>query len=857
MGVREVYASDLLPTAYVFLKAVLEYPKWLVDNNLHEQFLKDLARWGNWITEKLKEEMKEFYDEDVAVYIGTWEVKCPHCGRYTPLVGNWWLARVKDNKGGYKRIAWFTFKSGEVEIVDLKERSKIAKVEGNKVKVGNEVFHVPEKNIDPRRSHARCLYCGNVLPGKGDKWYVKESIREWNENYEKYLKGEINLEELKNSKARPRILVRVKVKDKDLKFEPATEEDQEKLWKAAEKLREMWGDPDIPAEDIPSYERRQLMICSTMGACKFFKLFNPRQLLTLVKLVKLIREVGKIIEEEKEEKWGDANHSVYAEIIATYLALALCKYADFNSISTRWNPGWLKFEESLSTRGIAILWSWCDSSPLARFTGTWVRNLENISTGLAYLIPSLSNNHSVIKVLLNNSTEAFSLENNGFNVIVTDPPYKDDVPYTELSDFYYVWLKRALSDIEDVGGMKVLKPKFLKDAFFDEFGMEIETQWKHFADKEISEAKGREKYFGEGVGTFEHFKKLLSQAFKNMTNSLKDSGLLVTYYAHTSPEAWAALLEAGWKNAGLRVTTTWPVLTELSERVTGRGKASLDVSIVVVWRKGVGGSKLIGEVRKEALEECSEVAREAWFKGHSGLNLLIYTMGCVLSKFTQYKYENLVGFNGKIDDLISKYIFPTTVEVLLRALVGPATLKKLSSVSTLYLASKILSPGEPPRTLDKDRALILSVMSGMDLNEFIKHKVLERSKGGKKAEYVLLEPCGTNKVKALRELLKEKELDPQNPKPRNALDVLHLMEYYALKSTSKDEFLEKLKVLKDKNPAAYDEALVLVEALCKILIEEELEAKVIKEVAKILGTDCRIVSSKDRRFLSLESFVKK
>ena len=98
LGVREVYASDLLPVAYVFLKAVLEYPKWLVENNLHEQFLKDLEKWGNWITERLKEEMKDYYDEDVAVYIGTWEVKCPHCGRYTPLVGNWWLARVKDNK---------------------------------------------------------------------------------------------------------------------------------------------------------------------------------------------------------------------------------------------------------------------------------------------------------------------------------------------------------------------------------------------------------------------------------------------------------------------------------------------------------------------------------------------------------------------------------------------------------------------------------------------------------------------------------------------------------------------------------------------------------------------------------------
>ena len=96
-------AVELLPTAYIFLKAVLEYPL-----KYGEQLVKDVEKWGNWITEQLRKDplIQQLYEPDVAVYIGTWEIKCPHCGKWTPIVGNWWLARVKDSSGKYKRLAW-------------------------------------------------------------------------------------------------------------------------------------------------------------------------------------------------------------------------------------------------------------------------------------------------------------------------------------------------------------------------------------------------------------------------------------------------------------------------------------------------------------------------------------------------------------------------------------------------------------------------------------------------------------------------------------------------------------------------------------------------------------------------------
>ncbi|MEM0368684.1 MAG: DUF1156 domain-containing protein, partial [Desulfurococcaceae archaeon] len=107
LGVGRVVACELLPSAVVFLRAVIEYPKWVADNKLEKDFVRDVEEAGKWITEELRRDpdINELYDDDTAVYIGTWEVKCPFCGKYTPLIGNWWLARVK-NKKGYEALAW-------------------------------------------------------------------------------------------------------------------------------------------------------------------------------------------------------------------------------------------------------------------------------------------------------------------------------------------------------------------------------------------------------------------------------------------------------------------------------------------------------------------------------------------------------------------------------------------------------------------------------------------------------------------------------------------------------------------------------------------------------------------------------
>ena len=131
--------------------------------------------------------------------------------------------------------------------------------------------------------------------------------------------------------ARPRLLVKVKVRGGDLKFEPCDGKDQEKLEIAEEEVGKLIesGDVDIPREKLAPYGTTGIggyLQPINYGMPEWFQVFNPRQLLTLVKLVKLIREAGKLIEQKKiGEGLSKEEAFKYAEAVVTYLTLALLK----------------------------------------------------------------------------------------------------------------------------------------------------------------------------------------------------------------------------------------------------------------------------------------------------------------------------------------------------------------------------------------------------------------------------------------------------------------------------------------------------------------------------------------------------
>jgi putative DNA methylase len=857
-----VTACDLLPVGYVFLKAVLEYPA-----KYGRKLVDDVKRWGEWITQRLKEDplIKELYDEDVAVYIGSWEVKCPHCGRWTPLVGNWWLARVKGKKG-YERLAWMEPKivgeKVEIEVVDLNKMLgsgplKGAEVKGAIVKAAGKQFKVPESNIEARRETATCLLCHQPImqidPQTG-KHYTEtknlpEDVKERLKGYVKFALELYNKGMGYGTNARPlpwinevpakqRLLVKVKVKQGDLEFEPCIEKDQEKLEKAKEQAKKLLetNDPDVPREPISLYSVRYLFPI-LYGMTEWYKLFNPRQLLTLVKLVKLIREAGKQIEQEKvKERLSKGEAFKCAEAVTTYLAMILSRFTDYNTIVTAWNGvtglgsvSVLCPAHTLSFRGIAMTWNWCDMVLDADMSGSFTRTLSNIVDGLRYLVSAVSGNFNNIKVLLDDATVLSKLDfDEKLDLIITDPPYYDDVPYAELSDFYYVWLKRALSDIEDGR----LVPRFLPEAFFEKVGdswVEVSTQWEKYALSEVSlnpPRLGPNAEYKDGV---KHFQNLLNSSFINMASRLIDDGLLVTYYAHTDPDAWKALLEAGWEAAGLKVTNAFPLTTESAQSVVKRGKLSMDTSIVVVWRKGSEGVVDASQLYGEMVESAASRDKELMDLGSTGRDLVIGTLAAALATATKYREVRVM---GRLDTktLVDKYVYPATYLGLAKAMARKAEVKDgvRSPDAMFYLLVKSTLAGAKKKVLESTDLRLFSIGTSLDVNVAIKDwKILMRGEeeaGAKVAKpkiLALVEPISTEPSK-LAELLEYRGVGLTNPNIRCVVDALHYIEYLAIKC-SREEFRRKLDELKGTYPAHIEEALSLAKILAGVLPDEDVE----------------------------------
>ena len=805
LGLKKVIASELLPTAYVFLKAVLEYPKY------GEKLVKDVKKYGEELMKSIEKDVKELYG-DYAGFVGTWEVKCPVCGNYTPLTNNWWLLKLKEGKeeeerseeeeegvksGSFKRLVYMEpVKEGNklrIRVRDLNEelglRSLKAKVTKDKVVVNGKEYKVPEGNVESKRSYARCLYCGSAFPGKGDSWYVREAIKEWNKNYERFLSGEITLEELKNSKARPVLLVKFKGESKNFIFEEITVRDEEIFWDIFNKLREL-DMTKIPTEKVAPYGTIRFV---TWGIDKFYKLFNARQLLILTKIIDKINELKDKIEGEDE----------YKEAIITYLVKTFLNHIRHNCMLTSVHPTRTFITHALAFRRFAFTWNWVEISPLANIIGSFPKSLEHVIEGLEYLIRT--NSDSQVEILQSDATE---LKLDPSDVIVTDPPYADDVSYPELSDFYYVWLKRV-------------------------FPFPYNTQWEELVPKDIGVDEERSEVFGSNVGTYDYFRERLAKAFLRLSEVLKDDGLLLTFYNHTSPDAWTSLLYAGWYKSKFRISAVYAITTEDETRINAMSSTiSLDKSMVIVWRKRAEGTKHVHDVRKLAVATVSD-----WVsKNVSSLSLDTYIeiMGKVLAEFT--KYEKLIGLKGEgvnaVEDLVTNHVFPTVVQAIVEGLAKGTGTRIENPYSVFYVLVKtLLPPTRTVRKLDSNALVFLNVSGNLSRADLVKNGIINLEKDS----IQLVEPENARDlneaIHSFEKLDHVREAATGNFNFANPVQVLHYLEYVALKYP--DRLKEEIDKLRERTRFV-DEALSMAKIFTKVLNKHDVEHK---PSCKLVG-DC-------------------
>ena len=289
------------------------------------------------------------------------------------------------------------------------------------------------------------------------------------------------------------------------------------------------------------------------GLLGFADLFTPRQLRTLCAFSDLVGQASKRLR-------ADGADAEYAAAVATYLAFVVDKLADRNSAICAWEPRMDRLRGTFQRQALPMTWDFAEANPFGGAGGDLAHCLFSVWEVLGRLQSQAPGTADL--------ADAASLEATTPALIATDPPYYDNVGYADLSDFFYVWLRRSLRDLYPELFGTPLTPK----------AAELVATPYRFGGRERAGA---------------HVHDGLVRAFGRMRAAHASDGPLVLFYAsrHASGGAasWETML-AGLLGSGFAVTGTWPMRTELPSRMLSSGTNALASSIVLVCRPRPAGT---------------------------------------------------------------------------------------------------------------------------------------------------------------------------------------------------------------------------------------------------------------------------
>ncbi|MCA3363596.1 MAG: DUF1156 domain-containing protein [Roseomonas sp.] len=327
--------------------------------------------------------------------------------------------------------------------------------------------------------------------------------------------------------------------------------------------------------DLPQQECRGTFASNAQGRRYCFKSFSdyftPRQLVALTTFSDLLAEVReKVLMDTRPEAFARSTTSLagsgsgpnaYADAVATYLAFAISKVINIGSSVASWMSDRGAFRETFARQGIPMTWDYAEANPFADAGGS----IETAIDKGAMVIVDLP-------CLPGGRIENLAAQSNSFPVrpalFSTDPPYYDNISYSDLSDFFYVWLKRSVSGIWPDLFRRLTTPK----------------------DSELVAERYRH---GSQESADRFFMRGMSDALVSIRKAATDDSPMAIYYAFKQSEAgeegiaspgWASFLQAV-VDAGIALDGTWPVRTESSGRLIGKGTNALASSIVLVCRK--------------------------------------------------------------------------------------------------------------------------------------------------------------------------------------------------------------------------------------------------------------------------------
>ena len=563
----ESYASDLNPVAVLINKAMIEIPpkfagkppvnpEWQnkspADKMGHEwrgaQGLADDVRYyGKWMRDEAEKRIGHLYPkiEITAAMAEERPDLNKYVGRQLTVIAWLWARTVKSPNPAFSNIDVPLVSTFMLSTKAGKETYIEPLIEDGgyrfKVKMGKPKDVAGAKNGTKlsRGANFRCLMSGSPMTGD-------------------YIKGEG-----KAGRMAAKMLVIVAEGDHSRIYLSPTEE-MESIAKAAEPI---W----TPETSLNGKTRDQLPL---YGMDTFSALFTPRQLVALTTFSDLVQEARDRVKQDSIRVGLSDNGQVltemstgattYADAVSVYLGFGVDKLSDRHSALTRWDPTPTAngIINTFSRQALPMSWDYTEGNPFSEASGNFEGGIGWIGKVIDRSLPASRPGKAY-------SSEASKQSISADKIISTDPPYYDNIAYADLSDFFYVWLRRTL---------KPVYPDLFTTLAVPKAEELVATPYRHG-----SKAKA-ESFFLDGM----------TKAMHRLAEQAHPAFPVTIYYAFKQAESDGAegTTNTGWDTflaavieAGFSISGTWPMRTELSNRMIGAGSNALASSIVLVCRQ--------------------------------------------------------------------------------------------------------------------------------------------------------------------------------------------------------------------------------------------------------------------------------
>jgi putative DNA methylase len=565
----EAHGSDLNPVAVVITKALIEIPprfanqppvnpdsrsKTIPNPKSKTQnpkfyygaqgLAKDVRYYGQWLRDEAFKQIGHLYpkvnlpqeyggtEATVIAWLWARTVKCPNpvCGARMPLVSSFKLSTKKDKQ------VWIE------TIVDESEQPPTIHFQ---VKTGKGKSPEPPKI--GRGAKFKCLACNQVA-------------------------GEDNIRAEFHAKRNNAQLITI-----------VAESSKGRIYLPPDKLHidvAISAKPEWKPEEEMNQETSNLVSGRGYGITHWYEIFTNRQLVALTTFSDLVGEVReKVLADAVAAGIPDDNlplckdgkgATAYADAVVTYLAIAVDRLSDRNSTICSWDTGRDSTRNTFARQAIPMTWDYAEANPLSNSTGNFMGAIDWITKVIEISPCGIQGVATQV-----DATTSDILHYAKSIVVCTDPPYYDNIGYADLSDFFYVWLRRSLSSIYPDLFRTIAVPKEKElVAIPYRFGGNKEKAKKFFED-------GLNKVFMRmREGAHPDYPFSVFYAFKQTETEDDDENKINSAVSSTG---WETMLE-GLIKAGFTITGTLPMRTELSNRTVASGTNALASSIVLVCR---------------------------------------------------------------------------------------------------------------------------------------------------------------------------------------------------------------------------------------------------------------------------------